>query len=498
VALAATVTTALASAAMFGLPQNALALSEQPGAVGAGVQYGPPSFADLAERVEPAVVSILVSGKTDVAAEMNGQQFQMPQFPQGSPFGDFFEQFRGQRPGMPGAGESAQREFQGAGSGFIISADGYVVTNNHVVEHASEIGVILQDGSRHEATIKGRDPKTDLALLKVDTDEPLPFVALGDSDSTRVGEWVVAVGNPFGLGGTVTAGILSARGRDIHSGPFDDYLQVDAPINRGNSGGPLFNNHGEVIGVNSAIYSPTGGSVGIGFAIPSNLVKEIVAELETNGKVARGWLGVQIQPLTDDIAESLGLTETHGALVAGVEPGSPAALGGVKTGDVIVSMNGEKLVDFKDLPKLVARTEAGSESTLQVKRQGELRELDVKIGDMPDDDMKVAMADDAANDDTPKLGVYLSELTPEVRQQYRIGKEIEGVLVAGVQQGSPAEKAGIEAGQVINMVGQQTVKSPQDVIFQVKQAADEKKPSVLLMLIQNGMQRFVAVKFASA
>jgi len=238
--------------------------------------------------------------------------------------------------------------------------------------------------------------------------------------------------------------------------------------------------------------------VGIGFAIPSNLARDVVAELQTNGKVARGWLGVQIQPLTDEIAESLGLSKTNGALVAGVEPGSPAALGGVKPGDVIVSLNGEKLDDFKDLPKLVARAEAGSESTLQVKRQGEIRDLEVMIGNMPDDDVKVALTDDAASDDTPRLGVYLSELTPEARQQYRIGKETEGVLVAGVQQGSPAEKAGIEAGQVINMVGQQPVKSPQDVISQVKQAAAEKKSSVLLMVVQNGMQRFVAVKFARA
>jgi serine protease Do len=497
-ALAVTVTTALAGAAFFSLSPNALAAVAPAGVVDAGVQYGPPSFADLAERVEPAVVSITVSGKADVAAKMNGQQHQQPQFPEGSPFGEFFEHFRNRVPGMPGDDNSAEREFQGVGSGFIISPDGYVVTNNHVVENATEIGVVLQDGTHYEATIKGRDPKTDLALLKVNTDASLPYVELGDSDSARVGEWVVAVGNPFGLGGTVTAGILSARGRDINSGPYDDYLQVDAPINRGNSGGPLFNNRGQVIGVNSAIYSPTGGSVGIGFAIPSNLVREVVAQLETNGKVTRGWLGVQIQPLTDDIAESLGLAETHGALVAGVEPGSPAELGGVKPGDVIVSMNGEKLDDFKDLSKLVAKAEAGSESTLQVKRQGETRELNIEIGNMPDDGMKVALADDGASDDTPKLGVYLSELTPEARQHYRIGKDTEGVLITGVQQGSPAAKAGIEAGQVIHMVGQETVTSPQDVVSRVKQAAVEKKPSVLLMVEHNGMQRFVAVKFASA
>jgi len=495
VALAATVTAALGTAALFSLPHNALAVTAPVNSTDSGVQYGPPSFANLAERVEPAVVSITVTGKTDVAAEMNGPQFQGPQFPEGSPFGEFFNQFRNQ---MPGIGNDAQREFQAVGSGFIISEDGYVVTNNHVVENATEIGIVMHDGTQYDATVKGRDPKTDIALLKVNTDVALPYVELGDSDKARVGEWVVAVGNPFGLGGSVTAGIISARGRDINAGPFDDFIQIDAPINRGNSGGPLFDSHGRVIGVNSAIYSPTGGSVGIGFAIPSNLVKTIVAQLETDGKVARGWLGVQIQPITDDIAESLGLEDNHGALVAGVEPGSPAALGGIKPGDVIVAINGKQIDDFKDLPKLVASTKAGSESTLQVEREGEMHELSIEIGSMPDDDVKVALADDAASDDTPKLGVYLSELTPEARQQYRIGKDTEGVLVAGVKQGSPAAKAGIEAGQVINMVGQQTVKSPEDVIAQVKRAAAEKKSSVLLMMVQNGMQRFVAVKFASA
>jgi serine protease Do len=495
-ALAVAVTTALASAALFSLPPNALAVTApadtvQTSVIGTGVQYGPPSFADLAERVEPAVVSIVVTGKSEAVASVGGQHFKMPGLPDGGPLADFFKQFRDR---MPGAGNSAQREVKGAGSGFIISADGYVVTNNHVVENATEIEVVLHDGERYLAEIKGRDPKTDLALLKVETDESLPFVELGDSDTARVGEWVVAVGNPFGLGGTVTAGIVSARGRDINSGPFDDYIQFDASINRGNSGGPLFSNRGQVIGVNSMIYSPTGGNVGIGFAIPSNLVKEIVAELETNGKVTRGWLGVNIQPLTDDIAESLGLTETHGALVAGVEPGSPAAFGGVKPGDVIVSMNGERLEDFKDLPKLVAGVTEGSESTLQVIRQGEILDLEVEVGNMPEDDVQVALADDS---DTPKLGVYLSELTPEARQRFRIGKDTEGVLVAGVQQGSPAAKAGITAGSVINMVGQETVQLPVDVISRVQQAAAENRPSVLLMLEHQGQQRFVAVKFAN-
>ncbi len=490
VALAATLTSALATAALFSLPPNAMAVSADTdaiGAVGAGVQYGPPSFADLAERVEPAVVSIAVSGKTEVSAQVNP----MP-FAEGRGLDEFFKHFRDR---FPGAGKSAPREFQGAGSGFIISADGYVVTNNHVVERASEIEVLLSNGDSYDAKIVGRDPKTDLALLKVEADEPLPFVALGDSDGARVGEWVVAVGNPFGLGGTVTVGIVSALGRDINSGPYDDYLQIDAPINRGNSGGPLFNNRGEVIGVNSAIYSPTGGSVGIGFAIPSNMVGDIVAELKTSGKVTRGWLGVQIQALTDDIAESLGLEDTRGALVAGVEPDSPAARAGVKPGDVIVGMNGETLDEYKDLPKLVASASAGSESTLTVKRNGETVELAVEIGNMPEEDVKVALAEDS---DTPKLGVYLAELTPEARQRYRIGEDTEGVLVAGVEQGSPAAKAGITAGEVIHMVGQQAVRSPEDVISRVQQAAADNKPSVLLMLENNGRQRFVAVKFASA
>ena len=484
-ALALAVVSVLGSAALFSLPPDAQAVAtkaapNQVDAIGTGVQYGPPSFADLAERVEPAVVSIAVSGTTQVSAQM----------PDVGRFGDFFKHFRDRMPG-----DGAQREFNGAGSGFVISADGYVVTNNHVVEKASKIEVVMQDGERYTAEVKGLDPKTDLALLKVETDKSLPFVELGDSDSARVGEWVVAVGNPFGLDGTVTVGVVSARGRDINSGPYDDYLQIDAPINRGNSGGPLFNNRGQVIGVNSMIYSPTGGSVGIGFAIPSNLVKEIVAELESNGKVSRGWLGVKIQPLTDEIAESLGLEDTRGALVAGIEPGSPAQRAGVKPGDVIVGLNGEMLDEYKDLPRLVAAADAGNESTLQVKRNGETVELDVEIGNMPQEDVKVALADDA---DTPKLGVYLAELTPETRQKFRIGQETEGVLVAAVQQGSPAAKAGITAGQVIHMVGQETVQSPEDVITRVQQAAEDNKPSVLLMLEHNGEQRFVAVRFANA
>lgn len=497
-AIAGAVTAALVSAPLLSLPQNAVAVTKPAESLNSSFQHGPPSFATLAEQVKPAVVSIAITGKSSTMAGMQGHQRQMPQFPEGSPFGDFFKHFYDGQQGVPETGHDAEREFQAVGSGFIISADGDVVTNNHVIEHADEIEVIMQDGSRHAATIKGRDPKTDLALLKIKADKSLAFVKLGNSDNAKVGEWVVAVGNPFGLGGTVTAGIISARGRDIQSGPFDDFIQIDAPINRGNSGGPLFDNQGRVIGINTAIYSPTGGNVGIGFAIPANMAKDIIAQLKTSGKVARGWLGVQIQPITEEIAESLDLKEKHGALVAGVEPGSPAERGGIKRGDVIVRMNGEKLDDFKDLPKLVAKTKAGNESSFEVKRQGKTHELDVKIGRMPSDDVKVALADTAKDDDSPKLGVYLAELTPEARQRYRIAKETEGVLVAGVKRGSPASKAGIRAGSVINMVGQEPVQSPEEVITKVKRAAKEKKLSVLLMVEQNGEQRFVAVKFAKA
>ena len=495
-AIAAAVVLALANAMIFASSPGIAAVSGSAPVEDGSTQYGPPSFADLADRVRPAVVSIAVTGTASVDARAGMPGFGLPQFPEGSPFGDFFRHFGEQGQGAPEQGGKMERKFRAAGSGFFISADGYVVTNNHVVENAEAIEIVMQDGTRYDAAIKGLDPKTDLALLKVDAEESFPYVELGDSDRVRVGEWVVAVGNPFGLGDSVTAGIISARGRDINSGSYDDYFQIDAPINRGNSGGPLFDNRGRVVGVNTAIYSPSGGNVGIGFAIPSNLAREIVADLKIDGKVARGWLGVQIQSINDDIAESLGLDSTSGALVAGVEPGSPAERAGVLPGDVIVGFDGERLKGFKDLPKKVAVVEAGKKTLVEVERQGETLELTVEIGSMPGEDVKVALTDDSEIDDTPKLGVYLAELTNEARQRYRIGKETEGVLVAGVERGSPASAAGIDTGDVIKMVGQEVVKSPEDVIARVKQAAKDKKPSVLLMVEHAGKQRFVAVKFA--
>ncbi|HEY5646381.1 MAG TPA: trypsin-like peptidase domain-containing protein, partial [Pseudomonadales bacterium] len=292
-----------------------------------------PGFAELVKAVKPAVVNVSISGRAPEA--MTGPQLG---FPDGSPFQQFFEEYFGQR-GF-GPGPNMQRgpapEFQAVGSGFIISPDGLVVTNNHVIDHADKIDVILQDGKRYSAAVQGRDPKTDLALLKLETDETLPYVELGDSSQAEVGDWVVAVGNPFGLGGTVTAGILSARGRDIQAGPFDDFLQVDAPINRGNSGGPLFDTQGRVIGINTAIYSPSGGSVGIGFAIPSEIAIDIIDQLKANGAVERGWLGVEYQPVTEAVAASLGLDDAHGALVARVVEDGPADRAGLRMGDVIL------------------------------------------------------------------------------------------------------------------------------------------------------------------
>jgi serine protease Do len=451
-----------------------------------------PGFSELVKAVKPAVVNISISGH---AAGAQGPMFQ---FPQGSPFEEFFQQHNGSRspfgPGRSFQGEGPATEFQAVGSGFIISPEGLVVTNNHVIDRADQIDVIMQDGKRYSATVQGRDPKTDIALLKVETDATLPYVEFGDSSGAEVGDWVVAVGNPFGLGGTVTAGILSARGRDIQAGPFDDFLQVDAPINRGNSGGPLFDGAGRVIGINTAIYSPSGGSVGIGFAIPSELAVTIIDQLKDNGTVERGWLGVEYQPVTEAVAASLGLNGTGGALVASVVDGGPAEKAGVKMGDVILSLDGKPLDDPKDLPRLVAGTKAGAEVELTVLRNGKHKKLDVEIGRSEAEAELAAVP--ASAKEPARLGVQLSALTPEVRQRYGLEAE-RGVLVTDVQRGSPASKAGIRPGQIISMVGQTVVTSPGDVVREVEKAAEKGRPSVLLMVEQGGARQFVAVELAA-
>ena len=488
------------SVALFGTQLPGMAVASETAlptrTQAASLQQHPGSFSELIKRVKPAVVSVATTGNSSMSNGMKQFEFNMPDLPEGSPFGDFFRHFFDNMPQSPDGGQGF--ETKGAGSGFIISEDGYVVTNHHVIDDVSKIEVVMNDGTRFDAKVKGIDSKTDLALLKIDSDEPLPFVAFGDSDNADVGDWVVAVGNQFGLGGSATAGIISARGRDIQSGPFDDFLQIDAPINRGNSGGPLFDTRGNVVGINTAIYSPSGGNVGIGFAIPSNMAKDIVAELKNNGEVTRGWLGVEIQPVTEEVAESLGLKQAQGALVANVVTDSPAARSGFRVGDVIMNMDGKTLAEFKDLPKRVAGTRVGSESVFEVYRNGKKQNIEVVIGSMPGDEEQLARVETDATADTTELGLQLAALTPETRKRFNVAKGSGGVLVAGVERGSPASRAGIRPGSVINMVGQKSVETPDEVIEHVRDAADNEQSAVLLRIEYRGQNRFVAVKLATA
>lgn len=448
---------------------------------------GPTGFADVVERVTPAVVNVTVAQEAEAALAMPGGQ--MPD--EGSPLYEFFKRFGGLDE-MP-APAPGPRQREGEGSGFIIDSKGHIVTNNHVVDGASRIEVTLNDGEKYEAKVIGRDAKTDLALIKIDTTSSLPHVTFGDSRGARVGDWVLAVGNPFGLGGSVNAGIISARGRDINSGPYDDYIQIDAPINRGNSGGPLFDARGVVIGVNTAIFSPSGGNIGIGFAIPAETAAEIVAELKTKGHVDRGWLGVQIQPVTEEIAASLGLAEPRGVLVADVIAGTPAQAAGINSGDVILQAAGERMEEYRDLTKLIASIDAGTQIDLVLYRSGKNLTVPVTIGEMPSEDLAQAGGGNEPAGDEPRIGLYLTPLTPELRAERGLDADASGVLVAQVAPGSPAQAAGIQAGSLISMVGQQPVNQPSQVVEAVKQAAASDRPSVLLRVEQEGEQRFVAV-----
>lgn len=446
--------------------------------------------ADLVAKVKPAVVNISVKGELP-----GGSRVQIPKFkfPPGSPFGEMFKHFFEQQRPPPG------REYQAVGSGFIVSPKGFVVTNNHVIKNAESITVIMQDGTRYKAKLIGHDPKTDLAVLKIDAGKPLSYVTWGDSNKQRVGDQVVAIGNPFGLGGTVTTGIISARGRNIESGPYDDYLQIDAPINRGNSGGPLFNLRGQVIGINSAIYSPNGGSVGIGFAIPSNMARPIVEQLEAHGSVQRGWLGVEIQAVTRAIAEGLGLPkDSGGALVAQVMKGSPAAHGGLRTGDVIVGFAGKPIKKLRDLTFAVADTKPGSEAQVRVWRDGRFQDLTVKIGLMPSAaQLAKSQAGPPGVQEGGRLGVSVADLDAAMRKQYDIGRHVRGAVITEVNPGSPAARQGLQPGDVIVMVGQQRVTDAHGAIEAVRAALKKNPKAVLLLIERGGSQHFVAVSMKS-
>jgi len=437
-------------------------------------------FADLVARVKPAVVNIATTEKVE-----KGATPQIPGVPPGSPFEEFFRQFMEQ--------QQRQRGPQHAlGSGFIVDPDGWIVTNNHVIDSASKIVVTLDDGSSYPAELKGRDAKTDLALLKIKPKKDLPYVAFGDSDAARIGDWVVAVGNPFGLGGSVTAGIVSARGRDLNNGPYDNFLQVDAPINPGNSGGPLFDQSGRVIGIDSAIYTPNGGNVGIGFAIPSNLASRVIAQLKQSGKVERGWLGVQMQPMTDTLAKALGRKDSDGVIINTVLPDSPALKAGLQQGDVITGINDTAIKQPRDLALAVANIPAGSKADLHVWRDGKEKEISVAVGTQPNDE--VASADNPSGGD--KVGLSLASLTPEVRQQFGLDDKARGVVVAEVKPDSHAEESGVQAGDVIIKVAGSSVTSPGQVAEKIRAARKAHKDAVPLLVLRHGTTYYLALEIA--
>jgi serine protease Do len=445
---------------------------------------GAPSFATLIERVKPAVVSVKVK-IANASSENNGVQMDNlpPEIQQ------FLKRFGR---GSDGAPQAPQPGAMAEGSGFFVSADGYIVTNNHVVENAKTVSVTMDNGKTLDAKVIGTDPKTDVAVIKVNEPGDYPYVTFA-KEMPRIGDWVVAIGNPYGLGGTVTAGIISAEGRDIGDGPYDRFLQIDAPINKGNSGGPTFNTKGEVVGMNTAIFSPSGGSVGIGFAIPASTVSSVESALEHGGSVARGYLGVQIQPVSDDIADNLGLKSANGALVDKVMPGTPAADAGLKTGDVITKLNGQKVDDAGDLTRQVGELKPGATIELTYLRNGVEKTAEAKLADQKNETM--AKADDAqATKDqaAPMLGIQLAPAS-EVA-----GAGDKGVAIVGVDPNGAAAEQGLATGQVILDVGGKPVSTPQDVKSEVASAKSQGKKSVLMRIQTAEGDRFVAVPFPKA
>jgi len=481
-------------AGRFGLAIFAAAAIAWPLLTAPAQARGPDGIADVAEAVIDAVVNI----STKQTVEMNTTA--MPQLPPGSPFEEFFDEFFKNRQGQggPGGGQTPRR-VNSLGSGFIIDASGLVVTNNHVIADADEINVILNDGTTLKADIVGRDTKTDLALLRVKPVKPLKAVKFGDSDKLRLGEWVIAIGNPFSLGGTVTAGIVSARNRDIQSGPYDNYIQTDAAINRGNSGGPLFSLNGEVIGVNTAIISPSGGSIGIGFAVPSKTALAVIDQLRQFKEVRRGWLGVRIQQVTDEIADSLSIKPARGALIAGIDDKGPAKPAGIEPGDVIVKFDGQDIKEMRDLSKIVAETPVGKDVEVTIIRKGNEEKKIVKLGRLEDEKKQAALTPkkNGAEEKTvvkKALGLDLANLTDELRKKHNIKDKVKGVLITGVDANSAAAEKRLSPGMVIAEVQQQPVSSAAELQQRIeKLKKDGKKAVVLLVVTPDGDPSFVAL-----
>ena len=453
-----------------------------------------PSFADLAEGLIDSVVNISTS--QTVAGQ---RSVPLPNLPEDSPFQEFFQEFFDRNQQQPRA-----RRVNSLGSGFVIDTSGVIVTNAHVIEDADQIEVNFNDGTTLEATVRGRDSKTDIALLQVTPNPRQKMVAapLGSSETLRVGDWVMAIGNPFGLGGTVTVGIVSARNRDINSGPYDDYIQTDAAINRGNSGGPLFDTNGRVIGINTAIISPSGGSIGIGFAVPMETALPVIEQLREFGETRRGWLGVRIQPVTEEIAESLDMAEAAGALVAGVSPGGPAAAAGIAPGDVILDFDGRKIGDMRELPRVVADTAIGKTVAVTIWRKGERMAVDVTVARL-DEEEEAAAADEPAVEEESEpavseaLGLTLSELTDELRGEYELADDAEGIVIVAIEETSAAFEKGLREGDLIVEAGQEAIDTPAQFIALIDKMEEEDRKSVLLLVRRkDGDLRYLAVRLA--
>ena len=477
--------------------QTVTATSPVPGA--------PMSFEDLSQQLLPTVVNVATT--THLTGDQLQQQMQeMPQLPEGSPFEEFFKEFYDRYQNQQQQQQPAERNVSSLGSGFVIdAAKGYIVTNNHVIKDADEIKVVLHDDTTLDAKLIGTDEKTDIALLQVKTTKPLYAAKWGDSDTANVGSWVLAIGNPFGLGGTVTAGIVSARQRDINAGPYDDFIQTDASINRGNSGGPMFNMRGEVIGVNTAIFSPSGGSIGIGFAVPSNIAKSVVAQLEKYGATRRGWLGVRIQDVTPEIADSLGLGQPRGALVSSVVPKSPAETAGLKAGDIITSVDGKDIPHSRNLPRLIAECEVGKSVAIGYWRDGKAATATVTLGQLETAEkeglsgpVKRGKTDakpaPVGGTDIAPLGISVSPLSDALRDKYGIAKGQAGLAILSVAPDSASAEKGLMEGDVISEAGQKPVATVADLQAALKDVKDKGHGSVLLFVARKDDRRFVAIK----